>query len=211
MWQMKRDHKPMPYSVMLLLHTNVSLYNGSWWFNSLSCCSLTRLCPTFCDPKDCSTPGSPVLHDLPEFVQTHVHWIGYSISPSHPLLPPSPFAFNLSRHQGLFQWIGSLYQVAKVLELQLQHQSFQWIFRVDFLYDWLVCSPRDSQEYSLVPQFKIINSLVLSLLYGPTVMYMTTGKTIALTRCTFVGKVMSLFCNMLSRFVIAFLPGCTHI
>ena len=173
--------------------------------------SVAQSCPTLSDSMDCSTPGLPVHHQLPESLQTHVHWVSDAIQPSHPLSSPSPPAFDLSQHQGLFQWIGSLYQVAKVLELQLQHQSFQWIFRVDFLYDWLVCSPRDSQEYSLVPQFKIINSLVLSLLYGPTVMYMTTGKTIALTRCTFVGKVMSLFCNMLSRFVIAFLPGSTHI
>ena len=82
---------------------------------------------------------------------------------------PSHFAFNLSQHQGLSQWVGWLYQVAKILELQ--HQSFQWIFRVDFLYDWLVWSPcnqRDSQESSPAPQFKSINSSALSLLYGPT-------------------------------------------
>ena len=105
-------------------------------------------------------------------------------------------------------WISSSHQVAKVLELRLQHQSFQWIFWADFLYDWLVwspCSPRDPQESSPTPQFKNINSLAFSLLCGPT---LTTihGKTIALTRRTFVGKVMSLFFNMLSRFVIAFLP-----
>ena len=82
----------------------------------------------------------------------------------HPLLlPPS-----ISQLQGLFQWVSSLHQVAKVLELQLQHQSFQWIFRTDFLSDWLVgspCSPRDLQEYSPTPQFKSINSLALSFLY----------------------------------------------
>ena len=85
-----------------------------------------------------------------------------------PLLPPP---FNLSQHQGLFQWVNSLHQVAKVLEFQLQHQSFQWVFRADFLYDGLVgypCSPRDSQESSSTPQFKNINSLPFSLLYGPT-------------------------------------------
>ena len=83
--------------------------------------------------------------------------------------PPLPFAFNLSQHQGLFQWVSCLQQVAKVLELQLQHQSFQWIFRVDFLWDWLVWSPyctRVSQESSPAPRFKSINSLALSLLYG---------------------------------------------
>ena len=128
---------------------------------------------------------------------------------SHPLSSPSP-ALNLSQHQGLFQWVGCLRQVAEVLELQLQHQSFQWIFRTDFLQDGLVgspCNPRDSQESYPAPQFKSINSWVLRLLYGPTLTsYMTTGKMIALTIWTFVGKVMSLLFNMLSRFVIAFIP-----
>ena len=84
---------------------------------------------------------------------------------------PSPPAFNLSQHQGLFQWVSSSYQVAQVLEFQLQHQSSPWIFRTDFLCNRLVgspCSPRDSQESSLAPQFKSINSLTLSFLYGPT-------------------------------------------
>ena len=83
---------------------------------------------------------------------------------------PSPPAPNLSQHQSLFQWVSSSHQVARVLEFQLQHQSFQWIVRVDFLWDWLVwspCNPRVSQESSPTPQFKSINSLVLSLLYGP--------------------------------------------
>ena len=103
--------------------------------------------------------ATPALHHLPEFAQTHVHWVNDAIQPSHPLSSPSP-AFNLSQHQGLFQWVSSSHQVAKVLELQLQHQSFQRIFRTDFLY-WLVespCSPRDSQESSPTPQFKSINS-----------------------------------------------------
>ena len=75
----------------------------------------------------------PVLRHPPELAQTHVHWVDDSIQPSRPLLSPSPPVFNLSQHEGLFQWVGYLHQVAKVLELQLQHQSFQWIFRVDFL------------------------------------------------------------------------------
>ena len=103
------------------------------WTELNCCCSVTKLCPILCDPVDCSTPGLPVLHYLPEFTQTHVHWVGDAIPPSHPLLPPSPPAFNLSQHQGLFQWVSSSCYMAKVLELQLQHQSFQWIFRVDFL------------------------------------------------------------------------------
>ena len=82
---------------------------------------------------DCRIPSSPILHYLLEFVQIHVYWVGDAIQPSHPLPSPSPPAFNLSQHRGLFQWVGSSCQVARVLELQLQHQSFQWIFRVDFL------------------------------------------------------------------------------
>ena len=95
--------------------------------------SVTQSCPTLCDSMDCSTPGLPVHHQLPELVQTHVHWVSDAIQPSHPLSSPSPPAFNLSQHQGLFQWVSSLHEVAKVLEFQLHHQSFQWIFRTDFL------------------------------------------------------------------------------
>ena len=113
--------------------------------------SVTQLGPTLCDPMNCSTPGLPVHHQLPEFTQTHVHWVGDAIQPSHPLLSPSPPALNLSQHQGLFQWISPLHQAAKVLEFQLQHQSFQWTPRTDLLQDGLVGSPRsprDSQESS---------------------------------------------------------------
>ena len=95
--------------------------------------SVAQSCPTICDPMGCSTPGFPAHHQLPELAQTHVHWVGDAIQSFHPLSPPSLPAFNLSQHQGLFQWDGSSHQVAKILELQLQHQSFQWIFRTDFL------------------------------------------------------------------------------
>ena len=120
------------------------------------CCSLAKSHPTLCDPMDCSMPGFPVLHYLLEFAQIHLHWVNYAMSSS---ATPCHFAFSLSQHQSLFQWVSS-YQVAKVLELQLHHQSLQWIFRVDFLWDWLVwspCCPRDSQESSPTPQFKSIN------------------------------------------------------
>ena len=95
--------------------------------------SVAQSCLTLCDPMDCSTPGLPVHHQLPELTQTHVHWVGGAIQPSHPLSPPSPPTFNLSQHQGLFKWVSSLHPVAKVLEFQLQHQSFQWTFRTDLL------------------------------------------------------------------------------
>ena len=95
--------------------------------------SVAQSCLTLGDPMNSSTSGFPVYHQLLEFTQTHVHWVGDAIQPSHSLLSPSPPALNLSQHQGLFQWVSSLHQVAKVLEFQLQHQSFQWIFRTDFL------------------------------------------------------------------------------
>jgi len=114
-----------------------------------------------CDPMDCSMPGFPVHQQLWNLAQTHVHRVSDAIQPSHPLSFLYPPAFNLSQHQDLFKWVSSSHQLAKVLKLQLQHQSFQWIFRTDFLQDWLVwspCSPRDSQEPSPTPQFKSINS-----------------------------------------------------
>ena len=168
--------------------------------------SVAQSCPTLCNPMNCSTPGLPVHHQLPEFTQTHVHRVGDAIQPSHPLLSPSPSAPNPSQHQGLFQWVSSSHEVSEVFEFQLYHHSFQRIPRTD-LQNGLVgspCSPRDSQESSPTPQFKSINSSVLSFLHSPTLT--SPGKTIALTRWTFVGKVMSLLFNMLSRLVITFLP-----
>ena len=172
--------------------------------------SVTQSCQTLCDPMDYSTPDFPVYHQFLELVQTHVHWVGDAIQPSHPLSSTSPPALILSQHQGLFQWVSSSHQVAKVLEFQLQHQSFQWTLRTDLLYNGLIgspCSPRDSQESSPMPQFKSISSS-LSFLYGPILLYpyMTTGKTIVLTRWTLVSQVMSLLFNMLSKLVIAFHP-----
>ena len=97
------------------------------------CCPVAKSCPTFCDPLNCSIWGFPVLPCLPEFAQTHVHWVNDAIQPSRPLLPPSPLAFSLSHHQGFFQWVISTHQLGMVLELQLYNKPFQWIFRVDFL------------------------------------------------------------------------------
>ena len=102
-------------------------------FTSVAISSVTQLCLTLWDPMDFSTTGFPVHHQLPEPAQTLVHRVSDTIQPSHPLLSPSPSAFNISQNQGFFQWLMSLHQVAKVLKLQLQHQSFQWIFRDDFL------------------------------------------------------------------------------
>ena len=102
-------------------------------YESAQFSSVAQLCPTHCDPMNCSTPGLPVHHQLSEFTQTHVHRVGDAIQPPHPLSSPSPPAPNPSQHQGLFQWVNSLHEVAKVLEFQLQHQSFQWTPRTDLL------------------------------------------------------------------------------
>ena len=133
--------------------------------------SVAQSCPTLCDPMNHSMPGLPVHHQLPEFTQTHVHRIGDAIQPSHPLLSPSPSAPNPAQHQSLFQWVSSSQEVAKVLEFQLQHHSFQRNPRADLLQNGLVgspCSPRDSQGSSPTPRFKSINSSALSFLHSPT-------------------------------------------
>ena len=101
--------------------------------SSVQFSSVSQSCPTLSDPMDHSTPGLPVHYQLLELTQTHVHWVGDAIQPSHPLSSPSPPAFNLSQNQGLFKWVSYFHQVAKVLEFQLQHQSFQWTLRTDLL------------------------------------------------------------------------------
>ena len=102
-------------------------------FSALQFSSVVQSCPTLCDPMNRSTPGLPVHHQLPESTQTHDHRVSDAIQPSHPLSSPSPPALSLSQHQGLFSWISSLHEVAKVLECQFQHQSFQWTPRTDLL------------------------------------------------------------------------------
>ena len=133
--------------------------------------SVAQSCLTLCDPINRSTPGLPVHHQLPEFTQTHVHRVRDAIQPSHPLSSPSPPDPNPSQHQSLFQWVNSLDEVAKVLELQFYHHSFQRNPRVHLLQNGMVgspWSPRDPQESSPTPQFKCINSSVLSFLHSPT-------------------------------------------
>ena len=100
---------------------------------SISISLVAQSCPILCNPLDCSTPGLPVHHQLSEFTSTHVHWVSDAIQPSHPLSSPSPPIFNLSQHQDLFKWVSSLHHVAKVLEFQLQHGSFQWTPRTYLL------------------------------------------------------------------------------
>ena len=159
---------------------------------------------------DCSTPGLPVYHQLPELTQTHIYHVGDAIQPSHPLLSPSSPAFNLSQHQGLFQWVSSLHQVAKVLEFWASASVLPMNIQDWFpLGNWLDHLAVQGTFKSLLQHHSSKASIfwcsaffIVQLSYP----YMTTGKTIALTRCTFVGEVISLLFNILSRLVIAFLP-----
>ena len=140
-------------------------------YMSVQFSSVAQSCPTLYDPMNLSTPGLPVHHQLPEFTQTHVHRVSDTIQLSHLLSSPSPPATNPSQHQGLFQWVNSSHDMAKVLEFQLQHHSLQRNPRADLLQNGLVgspCSPRDSQESSPTPQFRSTNSLALSLLHSST-------------------------------------------
>ena len=162
-----------------------------------------------------STPGLPVHHQLLEFTQTHVHWVGDAIQPSHPLSSPSPPALNLSQHQGLFKWVSSSHQVAKILEFQLQHQSFQQTPRlISLRMDWLDLPAVQGTLKSLLQHH---SSKALILLHSAFFIvqlshpYMTTGKTIDLTRWIFVGKATSLLFNILYRLVITFLPRSKHL
>ena len=137
----------------------------------LSCCSVNQLWLTLCDPMDCRAPAFPVLHYLPECAQTHVHWVGDVIQPSHLLSPPSPPALDPSQHQGLFPWVGSSHQVVKILELPFQHQSFQWIFRTDFLWiDWFDLFAIKGTLKGLLQHYSFKASILWhsAIFYGPT-------------------------------------------
>jgi len=149
---------------------------------------------------DYRKPGFPVIHQLPDLVQTHVHWVSDAIQPSHPLSSPYSPVFNLSQHQGLFQWVSSLHQVAKELDLTFSiRPSNEYSGLISFRMDWLdllqskglwrVFSNTTVQKH----QFFGAQLFIVQLSHP----YMTTGKTIALTRWTFVGKVMSLIFSML--------------
>ena len=171
--------------------------------------------PTICNPMNCSMPGFSVFHYLPEFAQIHIHWVSDAIHPFHPTSPPSPLVLNLSSDQGPFQWVSSLHQVVKVLELQLQPQSFQWILGlISFRIDWLELLAVQGTLKSLLLHHSLKASILQRSAFFIVQLshpYMTTGKIIALTRWTFVGKVMSLLLNMLSRLAIAFLRRSKHL
>ena len=175
---------------------------------------VAQSCLTLCDPMNRSTPGLPVHHQLPEFTQTHAR-VSDAIQPSHPLSSPSSPAPDASQHQGLFQWVNSLNEVAKVLEFQLQHQSFnEHPGLISFRMDWLDLLAVQGTLKSLLQHHSSKASILRHSAFFTVQLsqpYMTTGKTIALTRMTFVGKVMSLLFNMLSRLVIIFLPRSKHL
>ena len=156
-----------------------------------------------------STPSLPDHHQLLESTQTHVHRVSDAIQPSHPLLSSSLPAPNPSQHQSLFQWVNSSHEVAKVLEFQLQFQSSnEHPGLISFRMDWLDLLAVQGTLKSLLQHISKASILQRSVFFTVQLShpYMTTGKTIALTRQTFVGKVMSLLFNMLSRLVITFLP-----
>ena len=135
--------------------------------------SVAQSYPTLCDPMDSSTPGFPVHHQLPELAQTHVHGVGDGTQPSLSLSSPSPPAFNLSQHQGLFQWVSSSIRSPKFWSFSFSiSPSNECLGMISFRIDWfdLLASPMDSQESSPTPQFKSISS-VLSFLYGPTLIF----------------------------------------
>ena len=115
----KRHHYSPVFGIIFAFNGQTNYHFKKSMFNSAQFSSVTQLCPTLWDPMHRSTPGLPVHHHLPEFTQTHVHWVSDAIQPSHPLSSPSSPAPNPSQHQSLFQWVNSSHEVVKVLELQL--------------------------------------------------------------------------------------------
>ena len=171
---------------------------------------VTQSYPTLCDPMNSGTLGLPVHHHLPESTQTHVHCVSDAIQPSHHLLSPSPPSLNLSQHQGLFKWVSSPHEVAKILEFSFNiSPSNEHTGLISFRMDWLHLLAAQGTRQSLLQHHTSKASILQHSAFFTIHLshpYMTTGKTIALTRWIFVGKVMSLLFNMLSRLVITFLP-----
>ena len=160
---------------------------------------------------DCSTPGLPVHHQLPELTQTHVHRVGDAIQPSHPLSSPSPTAFNLSQHQGLFQWVITHIRWPKYWSFSFSiSSSNEYSGLISLRINWLDLLAVQGTLRSLLQHHSSKASILKHLALFRVQLshpYMTTGKIIALTRWIFVGKVMSPLFNMLSRFVnLTFLP-----
>ena len=166
-------------------------------------------------PHGLQHTGIPVHHQLPESTQTRVHWIGDDTQPSHPLSSPFPPPFNLFEHQGLFYWVSSSNHVAQELKYQLQHECFQWYSGlISFRMNWLDLLAVQGtlkglfQHHSSKASILQCSAFFIVQLLHP---YITTGKTMALTRWTFVGKIMSLLFNMLSRLIITYPPRSKHL
>ena len=158
---------------------------------------VARSCLTLCNAMDCSTPSLPVHPQIPELAQTYVHWVSDAIQPSHPLLSPSPPAFNLTQHQGLFQWVSSSHQVVKVLEFQLQHQSFQWTPRTDLLaVQGNLAVENLLQHHSSKASILRCSAFFIAQLTS----IHDQWRKHSLTRWTFVDKVMSLLFNIFNIF-----------
>ena len=174
------------------------------WFGSVA-----QLCPTLCDPMDCSMPGLPVHHQILELTQTHIHWVSDAIQPSHPLLSPSPPAFNLSSIRVFSNESALCITWPKYWSFSFNISlSNEYSGLISIRMDWLDLAFQGTlksllQHHSSKAPILWHSAFFIAQLSHP---HMTTGKTIPLTRQTFVGKVMSLLFNMLSRFIITFLP-----
>ena len=148
--------------------------------------SVAQSCSTLCDPMNCSTPGLPVHHQLPEFTQIHVHWVSDAIQPSHPLSSSSPPALNLSQHQGLFQWVSSWHQVAKELSFSFNiSPSNEHPGLISFRMDWLDLLAVQGTLKSLLQHYSSKGSILRCSAFFAVQLshpYTTIGKTIALTR-----------------------------
>ena len=179
---------------------NNSSHNSCWG----CCCSVAQLCPTLCDPMDCSTPGFPVLHYLPRFVQTHVHWVDDAIQPSHPLLYPSPPAFYLSQHQGIFQWVNSCIRWPKNWSFSFSiSPSNEYPGLISFSIDWYDLLAGQGTLKSLLKH----HSLKASILWPSAFFivqlshpFMTTGKTI-----------VWLYKPLLAKWCLCFLIHCLRL
>ena len=179
-------------------------------FSSVQFSSVAQLCPTLCNPMNCSTPGLPVHHKVPEFTHTHAHQVGDTIQPSHPLSSPSPPApippsiRVFSNESTLCMRWPKYWSFSFSISPSNEHPGL-----ISFRMDWLDLAVQGTlmsllQHHSLKASIFQHSAFLTVQLSHP---YMTTGKTIALTRWTFVGRVMSLLFNMLSRLIITFLPG----
>ena len=181
--------------IVILTVTTASGFVYSIFFLQFS--SVTQLLPNLCNHMDCNTPGFPVHHQLPEFTQTHICWVSDAIQPSHLLSSPSPLTFNLSQHQGLFKWVSSSHQVAKVLDFSFNiSPSNKHLGLISFRMDWLDLLAVQGTLKSLLQCHSSKASILQCSAFFIVQLshpYMTIGKTIALTRWTLVGgKVMSL-------------------